>query len=193
MSDVRATIDPPQRRERFPRRRAFAHWLLALVVTVALLSGLVGLANTSDGDPAKVAMVRAHMLVGLLVAGTLAFQLLVAFRDDRPPHLPSGSRLLDLLARSVHQLLRLSILALVVTGVATVALSGLAEVVFNGTSDRIPEVVAGLPSFAVHAVVARVLLGLVALHLLGACYHQIVRKDGVIGRMWPFGRNRDRA
>ena len=192
MSKASAAGYPPRHNDRFPRVRALAHWLLALVVLLALASGLVGLANTSDADPAKVAMVRGHMLIGLGVAATLLFHLAATLLTSRPPHLPSGNKLLDPLAKWVHQLLRLSVLALVVSGIVTVAESGLVEVVFENSSERIPRIVAGLPSFAVHAFVARFLLVLVGLHLLGSIYHQFRLRDGAIGRMWPFHRNGDR-
>lgn len=184
--DFTGSIDPHET-ARFPRRRALAHWLLAIVVLAALATGLVGLAHTADSDPAKVAMVRVHMLIGILVAATLLFHLAVSYRDSRPPHLTSGNRLLDLLAKAVHQLLRLSIAALVVSGIVTVVKSGLPAVVFHGASDRVPAIVVRLPSFTAHAVIARFVLVLTVLHLLGACYHHVVRKDAVLKRIWPFG------
>ena len=41
---------------------------------------------------------------------------------------------------------------------------------------------------AIHGQLANVLLALVALHILAALYHQFIRRDGLIGRMWYGAR-----
>ena len=43
------------------------------------------------------------------------------------------------------------------------------------------------PSFVAHSYLAWLLMGLIALHVLDALYHQFVRKDGVLRRML-FGK-----
>jgi cytochrome b561 len=38
---------------------------------------------------------------------------------------------------------------------------------------------------AVHRTTAFVLIGLIAMHVSAAAYHGLVRRDGVVSRMWP--------
>ena len=42
------------------------------------------------------------------------------------------------------------------------------------------------PLLSAHILIASILLVLLGLHILGALYHQVVRKDRLLGRMW-FG------
>jgi cytochrome b561 len=37
----------------------------------------------------------------------------------------------------------------------------------------------------VHVTLAFILIGLIGIHVAAALYHGIVRRDGVISRMWP--------
>ncbi len=43
------------------------------------------------------------------------------------------------------------------------------------------------PTRVMHGVIAKIIFGLIGLHVLAVLYHQFIRQDGLIRRMW-FGR-----
>ena len=171
---------------RFARPRAAAHWIIAALIVSMLASGLVGLAEGND-DPGKIDILRIHMVVGLTTLAALLFYAVMALTTRRPPKAPSGHRLLDVLARLVHVGLPLCALVMVLSGIATAMAAGLGEVVFAGKAYRVPEIVRTLPTFHLHACAARAMLVLLLLHLIGGLYHQFVLRDGLLGRMAPWG------
>jgi cytochrome b561 len=70
---------------------------------------------------------------------------------------------------------------------ATIALqAGLFGIVFGGHGAWPPDLWV-YPLRSVHYLVSRVLMALIALHVAGALYHTIIRKDGPLRRM-AFGR-----
>ena len=75
------------------------------------------------------------------------------------------------------------------TGYATALLAGLPAIVFGGSGEPLPADFAAYPSWIVHVALAVLLVGLIALHVLAALYHQFVRKDRLFWRML-FGRRR---
>lgn len=176
--------------QRFAWPRAAAHWLLAVLIAFMLASGVFGLARTADADPAKVAILRAHIIAGLGVFLVLALYLITALTTRRPAKATSGAAVLDALAAVVHATLPFVVLAMVLSGVATVWLAQLGPIVFAGASDRLPGSVQRLLSHEVHEWTARGLLALVGLHVIGALYHQIWLRDGLLDRMAIWGRRR---
>ncbi len=67
------------------------------------------------------------------------------------------------------------------SGIGLIALSGAAPAIFTGGS---------LPNFDIyppripHGIGARLMLALIALHVAAALFHQFVRRDGLLKRMW---------
>jgi cytochrome b561 len=62
----------------------------------------------------------------------------------------------------------------------------LPEIVFLH-HDTLPPDFWAFPARHVHYVVSRALMAVIALHVTGALYHVLVRRDGLLRRMW-FGR-----
>jgi cytochrome b561 len=171
---------------RYGRLRAALHWTLAIAITAMLAMGFLAIAPMSEADPAKVAIVRTHMIVGLAICAILLVIIPMAYLRRQPRPLSSGSAALDRLAKLVHHVLRLTTVAIVLSGIATAAISGIPEVVFGGASNRLPPGVTELPSFRVHALLASLLVLLVGLHVAGALFHAFVRRDRIFSRMSIF-------
>lgn len=170
----------------FGRMRAAAHWLLAGAMMLMLAGGVLGLARLSDADPAKVDLLRGHMIGGMVTLGALIFYMIAAMATRRPAKLPSGNAALNVLAWLVHRALLLCALILVSSGIATVSMAGLADLAFGDGGGRIPDFVQAMTSFEVHRWTARALLALLILHVIGALFHQIVLRDGIFRRMTPW-------
>jgi cytochrome b561 len=58
--------------------------------------------------------------------------------------------------------------------------------VLGHSGAALPESFLAFPTRVLHGYIARFLVGLIALHVAAALYHQFVRKDGLLGRM-AFG------
>jgi cytochrome b561 len=167
--------------DRYGRIAVVMHWTTALAIVLMLASGFVA-ANT--GDPMReAAIVRIHAVLGIsVVLLTLMRLAWWAFADKKPPF-PSDTALWQArLARGVHALLYAAILVLGGTGIGLLILSQAAPVLFFGQNTLLPEFTRFAP-FAVHGLAARVLIGLLVLHVAGALYHQLILRDGLLARM----------
>ena len=159
------------------------HWVMALLVVGMLAAGFLVLGD--DGvTPDKIIVMRAHMLGGVFTLILLVARAISRWRTSSPA--PADSGLLGGVAWAVHRGFYLLLLVAVVSGIATARLSGLPEYIF-GTE----QIAGGLkfsayPSFAVHKVVVLLLAATIALHVGAALYHQLVRRDRLLRRMW-FG------
>src|SRR5260221_274125 len=73
------------------------------------------------------------------------------------------------------------------TGLAPAVLADLPSIVFGGSGAPLPASFTVFPTRVVHGLIAKVLVGLVAVHATAALYHHFVLRDGLLKRMW-FGR-----
>lgn len=161
------------------------HWLTAAAVLGLLVSGLVMAAQT---DPeAKRAILVVHAPVGSLVL--LLTLIRIAwwmFADRRPAAAEAESRAQKALARIVHVAFYPVLIGLGASGIATLVLSGAAPALLG---QGVLPAFDGLAPRSAHGLAAWALIGLIALHVAGALYHQFIRRDGLLARMglpaWP--------
>jgi len=137
----------------------------------------------------RLLALRTHMAIGLTVAFLIALRLALRFALEPPPRVTSGSAALDRLAGGVHAALYVSVLAIVASGLALAVTKGLVPIVLGTSQAPIPGGIHDAPAHEVHEAIGAVLVALVVLHTLAALYHQFVRRDGLLGRMW-FGQER---
>ena len=161
---------------------AALHWLMAVLIIAMLFMGFAVLANTADVDPKKIMILRFHMAGGMLILALLIARLIVRWRTAVPPRLSAGSATLDRTAGLVHTAFYFLIFIAAGSGFATAELSGLPQIVIGGSGAPLPDF-EQYPSFAVHAVVTRLLAATIVLHTLGALYHYFIVKDGIFRRM----------
>lgn len=163
------------------------HWLLAALIVLALIGGSQSLAPTPNDDPAKVSALAAHMTVGIAILVLMFVRLGVRLRAPAPAAADIGHSGLNRLAHAAHWLFYLLVFAMVASGIGLSLLAGLPDIVFGGSGAPLPEDFSVYTPRIVHGTVAT-LLGLMILgHVAAAIYHQVVRKDRLMRRMW-FGR-----
>lgn len=163
------------------------HWL-----TFLLLGLQFGLAwSAPERLAAPDALISLHLSFGLVVLivalARLAWRL-IRPAPAPPPDLPDWQRLGS---HAMQILLYVLLIALPILGWFwagergwTVSLFGLAT---------LPDLVVQGSSFGrlagnLHGLLSNVLLMLVGFHVLGALYHAIIRRDGVMQRMLPAPR-----
>ena len=163
------------------------HWTsFALVVFM----GVLGLLFSSIPRPNRLFWINIHAVVGLAVLA-LAVARLFWRRRSPPPAYPEGTaELTRRLSKPVHLLLYALMIVLPLVGVvafvwhARVFDFGLFKLDFGVPSTK-PVYEA---AEEIHELLAYSLFGLAGLHGAAALWHHFVQKDGILQRMWPFGK-----
>lgn len=160
---------------RYARPQIAVHWLAAILIIFMLATGslvLAELPNTVE----KIGNLRIHMILGGL-AGVLVL-IRIGMRRAYPAPAAAPS---EKLGRAGHTLLNLMILLMAASGMLLALQSGALEAVFFG--GVLPEDFKIFTPRVVHGIVSRGVMGLVALHVLAALYHQFIIKDRLLSRM----------
>ena len=162
---------------RYGAMAASIHWLSALAVILVWISGRV-MDNAKD---AVGSILPVHVSLGLLVGVLTLFRILwwVAF-DRQPAPIAGMSTAQTWAARLVHWGLYGAMVLMVASGVAMLALTGAVPAIFSG--GPLPRFNEVAPS-GVHGLVSWLLALLVLGHVAAALWHQLVTRDGLIGRM----------
>ena len=163
------------------------HWLIALLILGALGVGFFVLAAMPNSDPAKIDVLRVHMIVGFAILLLMLVRLPVRLASAHPPKAGTGNALADRLAPLTHWAFYLVVLAMIASGFGTAFLAGLPPIVFGHSGAPLPASFDDLPPFKAHSTLALILAALIALHVAAALYHQLVLKDGLFRRM-TYGR-----
>ena len=162
------------------------HWLLALLIIAALALGAFVMAKVPNTDPMKLEALRSHMAGGALILALMLVRLFVRTRTAHPPMARTGNSLLDKVAWASHRLFYGLVIAMAASGMTMALQAGLLDVVYGGHGTLPPDLwIYRLR--AVHYVVSRLLMCLIALHITGAIFHALILKDGLLRRM-AFGR-----
>jgi len=163
------------------------HWLMAMLVLILIVSGFRA-AGTTIAD-AKAAILMVHAPVGITVLLLLIFRIVWwLFFDKKPQTIGGQPRWQELSARIVHYAFYGVLLLMTASGIGMFVLSGAGPILFGGTDAALPNFNELAPRTP-HGIGARLLIALVVLHAGAAIYHQFVRKDGLLSRMW-FDRDR---
>jgi len=161
------------------------HWIMALLVVMMLGVGKFMMPGVPAEDPLKVLMLQSHAYIGAAIAILLVIRLIMRFTLKRPAPADAGSPILNFLAKAVHFLLYLVLVGMAASGLGLFQLAQLSAV-FSGQIPYPKDFFQFLPRMG-HGLISWLLLGLIALHFGAAMYHQFLRRDRLLGRMW-FGK-----
>lgn len=158
------------------------HWLTALLILMAIITGFR--AAGSIDPAAKAALLRVHIpaaiIILLLTIGRIVWWF---FLDKKPLPVQGSPAWQERLARAVHVLFYVVILGMVASGIGMIVLSGVGPTIFDGTGTTLPNFHL-YPPRVPHGLGANLLLGLLLAHIGAALYHQFVRRDVLLWRMW---------
>lgn len=183
-----AAAPTPAGVRRFHPALVVLHWLVALLVLLGLVMGTFALSALPNSSPDKIGALRGHMVAGGAVVLLTLLRLVVRRMTAHPPPASTGFALADRLAPLAHGGLYLAVLAMAGSGIAMSIGAGLPAIVFGGQGNLPPDF-SHLAARAIHGIVAKLLMALIALHVAAAAYHQWVRRDGLLSRM-GFGPRR---
>lgn len=169
--------------ERYGTAALTIHWLIAVMIAAAIGAGFM--ASSSIDVTIKTVALRTHLLLGIsvfLLTGIRAAWWLFADRKPRP--LPGFAPLQVRFVSIVHALFYVVPVLMVASGVVMIATTNAAAILFGGVFGPLPQFGAAFGR-VLHGAGARLLIALLILHVGSALYHQFVRRDGLVGRIWP--------
>lgn len=163
------------------------HWILVPLLLISLVMGGNVLTEIPNDSIEKVGALKAHMIIGLGILGLMVLRLITRLVTKKPPHADIGNALLNKLGTLAHYVLYLLVFIMAASGMATSIQAGLPDIIFGGSGAALPETFSIYAPRIAHGIIAKVLFITIVLHALAALYHQFIRKDGLLGRMW-FGQ-----
>ena len=158
------------------------HWLLAAGLILMLLLGTFALDKLPNSSPDKIGALKGHMVIGITIGVLMVLRLVTRLATAHPAPATTGHALLDRLGPLAHWALYLLVFVMVASGLGTALLAGLPDIVFGGVGS-LPADFKGLVPRAVHGIVAKLLMLVIALHVAAALWHQLVRRDSLLARM----------
>jgi len=152
------------------------HWVIALLIFATFYLGL----STQDIPlTEKVGILRWHMPLGITVLLLMLVRLFVRWRTPHPEAATAGNAVLDKIGVWTHYLLYIFAILIPLTGIMLSVTFSLAPVVFGGQGSLPRDL-----SPMLHGLIYPILALLILLHILAALYHQFIRKDNLLARMW---------
>jgi cytochrome b561 len=161
------------------------HWILAVLIVAALALGALVMVKIPNTDPMKLEALRSHMIGGSFILVLMLVRLFVRIRTEHPSPPSTGVRVLDRVAWVSHRILYGAVLGLATSGLIMALQTGLPGILFRGGT--LPADFWVYPIRTVHYLISRVLMAVIALHIMGALYHTLMLRDGLMRRMF-FGR-----
>ena len=168
------------------------HWLMALLVFSTFAIGLTSLTTRSNTD-VKLVPLSIHMALGimilLLVIARFALRMLV-YKPSLRPASPKKQIFLDQVTPYVHLLLYAGTALMALLGLAIALPADLFSIVW-GRSGALPVDFYIYPARTLHGTLSLLLLVLIAQHVLVAIFHQFIKGENYLGRMW-FNKTEER-
>lgn len=160
------------------------HWIQGALILFIMITGSLVLSEMPSGAE-KINSYKIHMIVGLVIFALTALRV-IALRVSKPDALKVGS-LREKAISINHFLIYAVIIAMALSGIVLSKVSGLSEIVFFGSSMPIPENLKEFTPSLVHSVLAKALVFLTAMHIVGVFSYMLKTKENVLSRMW-FGK-----
>ena len=166
---------------------------MALLVFTTFAIGLFSLANTPNTDAKKIPL-GFHMAIGItilvIVVARYLLRVLVfkpgTSRANPAPRSPAKKKaiLLERMTPAVHILLYFLTALMALLGIAIALPADLFSSVWLRSGAPLPADFYVYPARIWHGALSLVLMLLIAQHVLVAVYHQYLRGENYLGRMW---------
>jgi cytochrome b561 len=158
---------------------------MALIVLMLLATGKIVFPGISPEDPQKAFLLQMHSFSGAILAVLLIARLVMRFTVKMPAPADAGNAFLNIVGKVVHVLLYVMVFGMAASGVGLFTMADLPSV-FSGAAPYPQNFFDFLPRMG-HGLTSWILLVLALLHIGAAFFHQFIRKDNLIARMW-FGK-----
>lgn len=172
-----------------PTARAL-HWLTALFVLSSIPAGAI---MVEEGLPRALqnGLFIFHKNIGVVILLLVAARLIFRAMNPPPPLPPALPAWQARAAHGVHALLYLLLIAMAVSGYVRVVSGGFPLELWDALG--VPRIAPRSDAIAkqastIHGIVRFGLIALILVHIGAAIYHGMVRRDGIVRRMWPGAR-----
>jgi cytochrome b561 len=164
------------------------HWLVAGLAVGVVVLGWALLAAPRN-TPTRELLLLWHRSLGLVILAAMLFRLAWRSRHPPPPLPRTVAPLAAALARATHFSLYAILVAMPVAGYVNSAAAGHTVSLFGLVA--VPPLLAengrlSQAAITIHLAGQYFLYGFAALHVAGALYHAVIRRDGVLERMLPW-------
>jgi cytochrome b561 len=187
----RATISGAADRAGYGTVARSLHWLVVALAVIIVSLGWT-IEWTPLNTPIRSDILQVHCSIGVVILVLMMFRAMWRLRHPPPPLPASVGRAQAGLAHLTHLGLYLIFIVMPVSGLLNAAAAGHAIGFFGLFEIPTPRPANERLSqwaIAVHLVGQYVVYLLVALHVTGALYHALIRRDGVLERMLPRYRS----
>ncbi|WP_207001652.1 cytochrome b [Trinickia mobilis] len=173
--------------KRYNAASVMCHWLGAILMFVALLSGEVRHFVVEAGHVTMYSMMVLHIGTGMAILFLMLPRILSRVIGPQPAAVSNGSTLTDFAAKAVHLMLYVFLITEPLIGWLIVNAKGMRVPMpllgfeFPALVARNAELVALL--VPTHDFIARVFYLVIAAHIGAALWHHVVKKDGTLRRM----------
>jgi cytochrome b561 len=156
------------------------HAVQGVGVLFILLTGSLVLSEMPNNVD-KISSFAIHMITGVVLLVLTFVRIWFILRSPKVESLNvNGIR--EKLIKINHLLIYVVILLMGTSGIVMSQLSGLGEIVFFGANQVID--LEGLTPALIHGVLAKVLMFLIVMHVLGVFSYMIKTKENILKRMW---------
>ena len=171
----------------YKRPARWIHWLMALFILPMIVAGFI-MIQEGIPRPLQNTLFLFHKNVGVLMLLMITVRLFYRAFNPAPPepdHLPAWQ---VRLASLTHWLLYALLVVMPLSGYIRVRAGGFPIETLDALgvpalvprSDQLADLAQNVHFYAGYAITA-----LIALHILAALQHAIIKRDGVFSRMWP--------
>jgi cytochrome b561 len=176
--------------KRFRPLWVILHWLMALLVFITFGIGLTSLTRTANPD-GKLVPLTVHIFLGNTILLIVIIRYILRLLVFKPPKKAAKTidtlfkkkpPIIDQLSRYVHPLLYIFTALMALLGIAIALPADLFKTIISG--GQIPANLDMYPARIWHASLSLVLMVLIAQHVLVAIFHQFIKGENFLGRMW---------
>lgn len=166
--------------DKFSKGIIIIHWVSALLIFALFFLGLA-----MDGLEVneKMALLKPHAALGLLVFILTLIRSVMFFKSKRPADLKTGSKFNDKLAVGIHNAFYILLLIIGASGIATMIIGGYGDALQTGdlTLIKASEEIGPLKA---HGLAAYLTMVLVALHIIGVVKHFVLTRENTLKRIF---------
>lgn len=172
-------------REKLSGTSVGLHWLIAVAMIAMLAFGLV-LEDMPRSD-GKSALIQIHKSIGVIVLFAALWRIVWRARQGMPAHVADYTALELKLARLTHAFLLAATVLLPLSGILLSVGSARPIAIFG--IPFVPQLLAEKNELLAqaghvgHAVLGKLVIAAIVLHVVGALKHHLVDRDGSLRRM----------
>ena len=170
--------------KRYSNSAVILHWVSGLLILFILATGSLVLSqmpNTLE----KINSFRVHMILGIVITILTIIRIIVIARSKELEPLKVNAFRAKLIKFN-HIAIYVVLLLIGLSGILLAKGSGLGEIVFFGSEAELYNSFKDYGVGIVHGFLTKVLLFLIAMHIVGVFSYKIKTQESILNRMW-FG------